>query len=190
MISDECNLASFNQSYNQPVLKCTALCSGVQGQRMLYEDGGMNGWTGRWMDSMPCVPVPVRRVSLLPGVDPVLAAEGVLDGQPAVVELQGGKSAFIQTHHLTMCQRVAVGVVSCALETGSTEPFAQRNWQHYLLIQADILSWGRFRSQNQRPDSSEEPSGCRSCKGTNLTPVTTLTTLTTHTFICLLTAAN
>ena len=49
---------------------------------------------------------------LRPGVDAVLAAEGVFDGQAAVVELQGGEAALVQTHHLPVGQGVAVGAVA------------------------------------------------------------------------------
>lgn len=47
-----------------------------------------------------------------PGVNPVLAAEGVFDGQPAVVELQGGEASLVQADHLSVAEGVTVGVVS------------------------------------------------------------------------------
>lgn len=49
--------------------------------------------------------------SPLPGVQAVLPAEGVLDREPAVVEFQGGKTAFVQAHHLPVAQGPRLGTV-------------------------------------------------------------------------------
>lgn len=49
----------------------------------------------------------------LPGVDAILPAEGVLDGEAPVVELQGGEAALVQAHHLTMAQGGCLGAVPC-----------------------------------------------------------------------------
>lgn len=47
----------------------------------------------------------------LPGVDAVLPAEGILDGEAPVVELQGGEAALIQAHHLPVAQGGRLGAV-------------------------------------------------------------------------------
>lgn len=39
-----------------------------------------------------------------PGVDPILAAEGVLGRQPAVAELQGREAGFVQAGHSPMSE--------------------------------------------------------------------------------------
>lgn len=41
----------------------------------------------------------------VPGVQAVLPAEGVLYGQPPVVEFQSRETAFIQTQHLPVAER-------------------------------------------------------------------------------------
>lgn len=49
----------------------------------------------------------------VPGVDAIFPAEGVLDGEAPVVELQGGEAALIQTHHLAVAQGSRLGAIPC-----------------------------------------------------------------------------
>lgn len=51
----------------------------------------------------------------LPGVDAVLPAKRVLDGEAAVVELQGGEAALVQAHHLAVAQGGCLGAVPCGM---------------------------------------------------------------------------
>lgn len=57
------------------------------------------------------VPLTPNAESPLPGVQAVLPAEGVLDGEPPVVEFQGRETAFIQAHHLPMAKGTRLGTV-------------------------------------------------------------------------------
>lgn len=51
----------------------------------------------------------------VPGVDAIFPAEGVLDREAPVVELQGGEAALIQTHHLAVAQGSRLGAVPCGM---------------------------------------------------------------------------
>lgn len=94
---------------------------------------GTAGWcsgfsTWHWAEwghscGMPALPSPIpipqwprdERSPLpsgfLPGVDAVLAAEGILDGEAPIVELQGWEAALIQAHHLAVVQGRCLGAV-------------------------------------------------------------------------------
>lgn len=57
--------------------------------------------TGAWPSSLCPLPPHARTV---PGVQAILPAEGVLHRESPVVELQSGKTAFIQAQHLPMAE--------------------------------------------------------------------------------------
>lgn len=62
--------------------------------------------------ALPNLHPPVSHAeSPLPGVQAVLSAEGVLDGESSVVEFQGRETAFIQAHHLPVAEGTRLGVV-------------------------------------------------------------------------------